>query len=119
MSAIIHQGDIYWISLPKPTGSAPGFRRPGLVIQNNLFNRSRLNTVVICLITSNLKRGGSPGNVELAQGEANLPQASVVNVTQLYTVDRSQLTERIGTLSRSRLLDVIRGIQGLIEPQET
>lgn len=87
-------------------------------MQNNLFNRSRLNTVVVCLLTSNLMRGNSPGNVELLQGEANLPKASVVNITQLYTVDRSQLLERIGTLSQARILDVLKGIQGLIEPQE-
>jgi mRNA interferase MazF len=113
----VNQGDIYWINLPQPAGSEPGRRHPGLVVQNNLFNRSRLNTVVVCLLTSNLKRAGGPGNVELLKGEANLPKASIVNITQLYTVDRSQLVERIGVLSRHRLADVLKGIQDLLEPQ--
>jgi mRNA interferase MazF len=76
-----------------------------------------LNTVVICLLTSNLKRAIGPGNVELAKGEANLPKASVINIAQLYTVDRSQLVERIGVLSQRRLAEVLQGIQGLLEPQ--
>jgi mRNA interferase MazF len=115
---IINQGDVYWVNLSRPTGSEPGLRHPGVVVQNNLFNRSRLNTVVICLLTSNLKRALSPGNVELGRGEANLPKASVVNITQLYTVDRSQLIERIGVLSQGRLVEVLKGIQGLLEPQD-
>jgi mRNA interferase MazF len=115
---IINQGDIYWVNLPKPAGSEPRLRHPGVVVQNNLFNRSRLNTVVVCLLTSNLKRATGPGNVELSKGEANLPKASVINITQLYTVDRSQLVERIGVLSPRRLTEVLQGIQSLLKPQD-
>lgn len=79
---IVNQGDVYWVNLPKLVGSEPGLHHPAVVVQNNLFNRSRLNTVVVCLLTSNLKWARGPGNVELSKGEANLPKASVVNITQ-------------------------------------
>jgi mRNA interferase MazF len=115
---IMNQGDIFWVHLPKPAGSEPGLRHPGVVIQNNLFNRSRLNTVVVCLLTSNLKRADATGNVRLMKGEANLPKASVVNITQIYTVDRNQLVEKIGVLSRSRFQQVLDGIQFLLQPQD-
>lgn len=114
---IVNQGDIFWVNLRRSSGSEPGLRHPGLVVQNNLFNRSRLNTVV-CLLTSNLKRAGAVGNVELAKGEANLPKASVANVTQIYTVDKGQLVEKIGTLPRQRLQAVLNGSQFLLEPQD-
>src|SRR5438874_1256226 len=115
---IVNQGDVFWVNLRRPIGAEPGLRHPGLVVQNNLFNHSRLNTVVICLLTSNLKRAGAVGNVELDKGEANLPKASVANVTQIYTVAKGQLVEKIGTLPRHRLQAVLSGIQFLIEPQD-
>lgn len=88
---VINQGDVFWIDLGEPSGSAPAYLHPHVVIQNNLFNRSRINTVVICPLTSNLKRAEAPGNVLLAQGEANLPKRSVVNVSQIFTLDKSDL----------------------------
>ena len=106
------------MDLGEPTGSGPGYLRPHVVIQNNVFNLSRINTVVICAVTSNLKRGRAPGNVTLRQGEANLPRPSVVNISQLYTVAKSVLYDKIGTLSERRMLDIIRGIQLLIEPRD-
>ncbi len=115
---VINQGDIFWVHLPSPAGSEPGLRHPGIIVQNNLFNRSRLNTVIVCLFTSNLKRANATGNVRLMQGEANLPKSSVVNITQIYTVDRSQLIEKIGVLSRSRFQEVLDGIQFLLQPQD-
>ena len=97
---VVQQGDIFWIELDAPSGSNPGYSHPHVVVQNNVFNRSRINTVVVCALTSNLRRAGAPGNVLLDPGEANLPKQSVVLVSQLFTVDRSQLGELIGTLAR-------------------
>lgn len=115
---VIRQGDVFWVDLPTPTGSEPGYRRPGIVVQNDAFNQSDLETVVVCLLTSNLKWARMPGNVLLAEGEANLPKPSVVNVTQLLTIDRSQLVEYVGALSAGRLRQVINRIYFVLEPRE-
>jgi mRNA interferase MazF len=114
----IKQGEIYWVDLGEPGGSEPGYRHPHIVIQNNLFNSSKINTVVMCSLTSNLKRGLSPGNVLLKKGEANLPQKSVVNITQIYTVDKSDLDERIGKVNSERIKEILAGIRLLTEPRE-
>ena len=115
---VIDQGDIYWVDLGNPSGSGPGFRHPHVVIQNNIFNRSRINTVVVCALTSNLKRANAPGNVLLSKGEANLPGDSVVNISQVVTVDKSDLVEKVGSLSSSRTGQIIDGIKLLLEPKE-
>lgn len=115
---VINQGDVFWVDLGTPSGSAPGYRHPHVVVQNNLFNKSRINTVVLCVITSNLKRANAPGNVLLLPGEANLPKQSVVNISQIFTVDKSDLVEKIGTLSHQRLNEVLDGINLLLEPRE-
>lgn len=115
---VINQGDIYWVELEEPTGSEPGFRHPHIVIQNNLFNRSLINTVVVCTLTSNLKRAEAPGNVLLADGEANLTKQSVVNVSQIFTVDKMQLEEYIGTVSKGRIRQILEGVRLLTEPRE-
>ena len=114
---MIRQGDVFWIDLGVPRGSGPGFRRPYVVVQNDLFNSSRIRTVVVCAITSNLKRLRAPGNVLLEDGEANLPKRSVVNISQVFTVDRELLEGRVGELSASRLEDVLEGLRFLIEPR--
>lgn len=114
----IKQGDVYWIDLDEPKGSEPGFRRPYVVVQNNIFNKSRINTVIVCSLTSNVKRAGMPGNVLLKKGEANLQKESVVNVTQIATVDRLELAEKIGTLSSARVHQIIAGLKLVIEPKE-
>ncbi len=101
----------------EPSGSAPGYARPYLIVQNDAFNRSRINTVVVCSLTSNLRRAGDPGNVLLSPGEANLPEQSVVNVSQIVTIAKSQLRERIGSLSGERVLEILRGINLLLEPR--
>jgi len=116
---VIEQGEIYWVDLGEPSGSAPGYRHPHIVIQNNLFNSSNINTVVMCALTSNLKRGLSPGNVVLKKGEANLPKKSVINITQIYTVDKSDLFEKIGQVNTERLKETLDGIQLLTEPRES
>ncbi|MBU0702692.1 MAG: type II toxin-antitoxin system PemK/MazF family toxin [Chloroflexi bacterium] len=115
---VIGQGDVFWVDLGEPSGSAPGYRHPHVVIQNNLFNRSRINTVVVCVITSNLKRASAPGNVLLRKGEANLPKRSVVNVSQIFAVDKVDLVEKIGTLSPERVRQILDGVQLLTEPRD-
>jgi mRNA interferase MazF len=115
---VIEQGDVFWVDLGDPSGSGPGYRHPHVVIQNNLFNRSRINTVVVCVITSNLKRAQAPGNVLLKKGEANLPKPSVVNVSQIFTVDKSELVEKIGTLSPQSVRQILDGIRLLTEPRD-
>jgi len=102
----------------EPSGSEPGYRHPHVVIQNNLFNRSRINTVVVCTLTSNLKRSKAPGNVTLSKGEANLAKKSVVNIPQIFTVNKSDLSEKIGTLSIIRISEILTGIKLLTEPRE-
>jgi len=115
---VIRQGDIYWVDLAEPVGSEPGYRRPYVVVQNNVFNQSRINTVVLCILTSNLQRAKSPGNLLLAAGEGGIPKASVVNISQLFTVDKAFLVEYCGSLSAKRVAEIISGIQLLIQPAE-
>ena len=116
---VINQGDIYWVELDEPRGSEPGYRHPHVVTQNNLFNRSRIRTVLVCPLTSNLKRANAPGNVLLEKREANLPKQSVVNVSQVFTVDKTQLDEYIGTLSANRMREILSGIKLVLEPRES
>ena len=94
----IRQGQVYWLDFGPATGSAPADRHPCVVVQNDIFNRSAIATSVVCLITSNLSRANAPGNVLLREGEANLPKASVVNVSQILTVDKTELVECTGKL---------------------
>jgi len=115
---VINQGDMYWVGLSEPSGSGPGYRYPHVVVQNNVFNRSRINTVVVCMLTSNLKRAQAPGNVLLEKGEANLPKQSVVNVSQMFAVDKEDLVERIGALSRTRVRQILDGVSLLLDPRE-
>jgi mRNA interferase MazF len=101
-----------------PFGSEPGFRRPYVVVQSNTFNDSRIETVVVCALTSNVRRAGAPGNVLLEKGEAHLPEQSVVNVSQILTVDKSRLSEKIGALSPRRVRRILAGISLVLEPSE-
>jgi mRNA interferase MazF len=115
---VIAQGDVFWLDAGAPRGSGPGFRRPHVVVQNDVFNASRIQTTVMCAITSNLTRAKAPGNLLLQKGEANLPRPSVVNVSQIVTVDKSLLTEKIGALSRQRVLEIVAGLRLVLEPRE-
>ena len=115
---VIRQGDVYWIDLGKPIGSGSGRLHPHVVIQNNVANQSRIGTVIVCMLTSNLDRAIAPGNVLLRRGEAGLPKRSVVNVSQVYTIDKGQLTERIGSLSPARIREILDGMLLLVEPRE-
>jgi len=114
----IRQGDIFWIEQDEPGRSEPGYRRPFVVIQNNLFNNSRINTVVVCALTTNLQRAKSPGNVLLDSGEGGLSKASVVNVTQVFTVDKHSLKEYCGSLSSHRVEQILYGINLLLQPAD-
>jgi mRNA interferase MazF len=115
---VIQQGDIYWIDLGKPVGAQSAYRHPHVVIQNNVFNRSRIATVLVCALTSNFKRVNAPGNVLLEKNEANLPKQSVVNVSQIFTVSKEQLQQKIGTLDKVRIEQILAGIQLVIEPRD-
>jgi mRNA interferase MazF len=94
----IQRGEIWWADLPEPRRSEPGFRRPVLVVQADSFNRSRIQTVLVAVITSNLDLADAPGNVVVPARASGLPRDSVVNVSQVLTLDRSFLTEHAGTL---------------------
>ncbi len=114
---VINQGDIYWVELEEPSGSEPGYSHPHVVLQNNVFNTSKINTVIVCALTSNLKRAQAPGNVLLEQNEGDLPKQSVVLASQIFTVDKSQLGEFIGKLSETRVRQILDGLNLLTEPR--
>ena len=107
---VVGQGDVFWASLPEPTGSGPGFTRPVVVVQGDGFNASRLATVVVVPLTSNLRWAGAPGNVALPPSSTGLPRESVANVSQVVAVDRAILTERVGRLPQAELALVLEGI---------
>lgn len=108
---VIRRGEFWWASLPEPSGSGPGFRRPLLVISANSFNESRISTVVAIVITSNLRLADAPGNVRLPMRGTGLPKPSVANVSQIVTVDKSLLTQRIGKLPPRLIGDIEEGVR--------
>ena len=108
---VIRNGSVYWVDFSPGKGSEPMGRRPGLVIQADVLNDSKLNTVIMLAITSTLKFGELPGNVFLRKGEANLPKRCVVNVAQFKSVDKKSVKEKIGTLSEKRMEEVYQGIK--------
>lgn len=107
----MYRGEIWWANLPDPIGSEPGYRRPVLVIQDDTFNQSNINTLIIAVITSNLRLANAPGNIFLASQESGLPRDSVINVSQILTIDKSLLTERVGSLSSNLQADVDEGLR--------
>jgi mRNA interferase MazF len=114
---LIRQGDVYWFDFGTPSGSGPGFVRPCVVMQNDAFNESAINTVVVCALTSNLRRARVPGNVLLDKGEAGLPERSVVVVSQLFTVDKGDLLDKVGTLTMEHIEQIFEGIYRLLTPE--
>lgn len=94
----MYRGEIWWADLPNPVGSEPGYRRPVLVIQDDAFTQSRINTVIVVIITSNTQLAEAPGNVLLSREVSGLSRDSVANVSEILTVDKTFLTERIGSL---------------------
>lgn len=107
----MRRGEIWWASLPEPSGSGPGFRRPLLIISANSFNDSRISTVIAAVITSNLHLADAPGNVRIPARGTGLAKPSIVNVSQVITVDKSFLTERIGRLNPRMLAEVDDGLR--------
>ena len=107
----MQRGEIWWATLRTPTGSEPGYRRPVLIIQSNDFNKSRINTVVVAMLTSNLRLKAAPGNVLLAKRSTKLPKDSVANVSQVVTLDKSFLTEHISRLSPDKIKHVDDGLR--------
>lgn len=107
----MRRGEIWWASLPEPSGSGPGFRRPLLIVSANSFNESRINTVVAAVITSNLRLADAPGNVRVSGRGTGLAKPSVVNISQIITVDKTFLTERVGRLSSRLLAHVEEGLR--------
>jgi len=107
---VIEQGEIWWAELGDPIGSAPGYRRPVLVVQADAFNQSRIGTIVCVPLTSNLKWSRTPGNVVLKASETGLDRDSVANSSGLVALDRGQLTESVGKVPRRKLEQVFTGI---------
>ena len=111
---VIGQGDVRWADLGEPIGSSPGFRRPVIVVQCDALNRSRLSTVVCVPLTSNLRWADAPGNVLLKQKYTGLQKDSVANVSQIVAIDKSQLSDRVGTLPRRQLELILSGIDTIL-----
>src|SRR3990167_7285798 len=105
------RGEVWWASLPDPVGSGPGYRRPVLVIQSKPFNESRIATVIVAVITTNLVLGEAPGNVRLSKSESGLSKPSVVNVSQVITIDKSILTEKVKSLPGAVVQRVDEGLR--------
>jgi mRNA interferase MazF len=110
----VSHGDIWWADLSEPVGSAPGFRRPVVVVQGEPLNRSRILTVVCVPLTSNLEWAGAPGNVALSSELTGLPKDSVANVSQIVTIDKATLTERVGKLPQAKMRLILSGIDTVL-----
>ena len=108
---MVRRGQLWWAELPNPIGSEPGFTRPVLVVQADSFNQSRLNTAVVIAVTSNMKLAGAPGNISLPKSKSGLPKDSVVNVSQISTLDKDSLTDVICVLDRLTMHQVDDGIR--------
>ena len=112
---MIERGEVWWAELREPTGSEPGFRRPVLLVQSNSFNRSRLRTTIAVVLTSNLRLLNAPGNVFVPRRASRLPKDAVANVSQVVTLDRDDLTERIGKLHAGILAAVDAGLKLVLD----
>lgn len=110
-SSTFRRGDLFWLTPDDARGPAPAYEHPHVVVQDDVFNRSRITTVVVCALTTNLARANEPGNVLLDVGEGDLPRQSVVVVSQIDAVDKSRLRERIGALSHERIEQILAGLR--------
>lgn len=110
-AARINRGDVYWLGPDDARGPAPSYSHPHVVVQDDVFNHARITTVIVCALTSNLHRAQEPGNVLLEVGEGNLPARSVVVVSQISSVDKDRLGERIGSLSEARVDQILAGLR--------
>jgi mRNA interferase MazF len=110
----VYRGEIWWADLPNPLGSEPGYRRPVLIIQDDVFTQSRISTVIVVSITSNTQLAKAPGNVLLAREATGLHKDSVVNVSQIFTIDKTFLAERVGTLPEHLQEEVDEGLRAIL-----
>jgi len=108
---VVERGEIWWASLPFPSGSGPGYRRPLIIVQSNTFNRSNIKTLIAVVITSNLRLAEAPGNFLLPSKSTGLPKDSVANVSQLITIDKSFITEMIGKLTPIQVKQLEEGLR--------
>jgi mRNA interferase MazF len=108
---VMNRNEIWWASLPDAVGSSPGYKRPVLVIQSDAFNRSNINTTIVLAITSNLKLANAPGNVLINKNQSGLPRDSVINVSQVITIDKSFLSEYVNTLTPKTMLQIEEGMR--------
>lgn len=108
---VMGRGDVWWSDLPEPTGSSPGYRRPVLIVQSDTFNRSRIATVTVVVLTGNIRLLDAPGNVLVPAKASGLPRDSVANVSQILTVNRDVLTEQLRTLSPALVKQVNEGLR--------
>ncbi len=110
----MQRGELWWVDLPAPRGSESAYTRPALIIQSDLYTRSALKTVVVAMLTSNLALAAAPGNVFLQAGSAGLRRDSVINVTQILTLDKQFFIERIGTVDAQAMELVESGIKRVL-----
>lgn len=107
----MQRGEIWWADLPEPLGSSPGYRRPVLIVQDDKFNQSFINTVIVAAITGNIRIGKAKGNVLITPNQSGLPKESVINISQLLTVDKTILIEYVSTLSEVKMEQVSEGLR--------
>ena len=108
---VARRGEIWWAALPQPSGSGPGYERPVVIISSDSFNASQIRTVIIAALTSNVARASGPGNVLLKRKETRLPRDSVVNISQLLTIDKSLLVKRVSRLKPASLAELEAGLR--------
>jgi mRNA interferase MazF len=107
----VKRGEIWWGTLAEPRGSEPGYRRPVVVVSSNAFNQSNIRTVIVAVITSNLRLANAPGNFHISEKESGLSKESVVNVSQILTLDKLFLSEKVGKLSPKKLIAMNEGLK--------
>ena len=112
---VVQRGEVWWAELAAPTGAEPGFQRPVVIMQSDAFNRSRIHTIVAVALTTNLRRVDAPGNVLIPKAVSGLPKDSVANVSQIVTVDRTQLTKRERRLSSLAVQSLERGLRLVLD----
>ena len=105
------RGEIWWATLDEPVGSEPGYRRPVVIVSSNEFNQSRINTVIVAIVTSNLRLADAPGNFSISKKESGLSKESVINVSQVLTLDKSFLSKKSGTLPSKKVLFLNEGLR--------
>ncbi|QFS43586.1 type II toxin-antitoxin system PemK/MazF family toxin [Nostoc sphaeroides] len=110
----MYRGEIWWANLPEPLGSEPGYRRPILIVQDDIFTQSRISTLIVVIITSNTQLAQAPGNVLLPHEATGLPRDSVANVSQIFTVDKTFLVERVGSLPEHLQEEIDEGLRTIL-----